>query len=101
MNYHYEINPRSIEVGGGWQVRLLEGDEEIGGGVFPSKEGNEAAGIAWWNGLKELEREWWLRHHAHHYKDVTTAASAYAAYLRLQAYEEAEDFAQEWLEHQS
>lgn len=35
MNYSYEINPRPVELGGGWRLRLLEGDVEVGGGVFP------------------------------------------------------------------
>lgn len=35
MNYSYEINPRPVELGGGWQLRLLENGVEVGGGVFP------------------------------------------------------------------
>jgi len=35
MNYTYEITPRPAELGGGWRLRLLEDDEEVGGGVFP------------------------------------------------------------------
>ena len=31
----YEILPRPVELGGGWRLRLLEGDIEVGGGVFP------------------------------------------------------------------
>lgn len=34
-DYSYEITPRPPELGGGWQLRLLEGDQEVGGGVFP------------------------------------------------------------------
>lgn len=100
MNYHYEINPRPAELGGGWQVRLLQGDEEVGGGVFPLREAAEADGMAWWNRLREAERAWWLEHHAQHYKDTSTAAAAFAAYLRMEAYEEAQDFAAQWLERQ-
>ena len=38
MNYSYEILPRPAELGGGWRLRLLEGDVEVGGGVFPPSE---------------------------------------------------------------
>lgn len=37
-NYRYEIEPRSAELGGGWRMRLLDGDLEVGGGVFPLAE---------------------------------------------------------------
>ncbi len=43
MTYSYEINPRPGEMGGGWRLRLLEGDEDVGGGVFPPVEGIEDA----------------------------------------------------------
>ena len=36
--YTYKILPRPIELGGGWRLRLLEGDVEVGGGVFPPSE---------------------------------------------------------------
>ena len=85
--YRYEIMPRPASVGGGWQLRLLEDDVEIGGGVFPAstdevdraaaydsalaeaeawlaprelRTPDEAAGIAWWNRLTEAERAQWL-----------------------------------------
>jgi len=35
-DYTYEINPRPVELGGGWNLRLLEDGEEVGGGVFPA-----------------------------------------------------------------
>lgn len=43
MDYSYEINPRSVDVGGGWRLRLLENGEEVGGGVFPPVDGIEDA----------------------------------------------------------
>lgn len=55
MAYTYEINPRPAALGGGWQVRLLDEGEEVGGGVFPVVF-EEVAGIAWWNGLNNAER---------------------------------------------
>lgn len=36
--YTYEILPRPVELGGGWRLRLQEGDVEVGGGVFPPSE---------------------------------------------------------------
>lgn len=33
--YGYEIAPRDSALGGGYQLRLLKGGEEVGGGVFP------------------------------------------------------------------
>ena len=31
----YQIDPRPSELGGGWSLKLFEGAEEMGGGVFP------------------------------------------------------------------
>lgn len=33
--FSYHINPRSDNVGGGYQLKLLEDGQEVGGGVFP------------------------------------------------------------------
>ncbi|MFQ1820428.1 hypothetical protein ACK37D_19930 [Aeromonas veronii] len=33
--YDYQITPRTLDLGGGWNLRLLENGEEVGGGVFP------------------------------------------------------------------
>lgn len=41
MRYSYEIIPRPAELGGGWRLRLLNGDQEEGGGVFPPEKGYE------------------------------------------------------------
>lgn len=35
IEYNYRIDPRPADLGGGWRLRLLEGGEEVGGGVFP------------------------------------------------------------------
>ncbi len=43
MDYSYEINPRPVELGGGWRLRLLEDSVEVGGGVFPPVEGIDDA----------------------------------------------------------
>ena len=51
MEYTYTITPRSEAAGGGWNLRLLEDGEEVGGGVFPPVEGiedpEEAAQVAY------------------------------------------------------
>lgn len=39
MQYKYQITPRADALGGGWQLRLLDDGEEVGGGVFPPVEG--------------------------------------------------------------
>lgn len=33
--HRFEIEPRPINLGGGWRLRLLEDDTEVGGGVYP------------------------------------------------------------------
>jgi hypothetical protein len=43
MQFSYKINPRPVELGGGWRLRLLEDGQEVGGGVFPPVEGIEDA----------------------------------------------------------
>ncbi len=42
-NYRYEIEPRSAELGGGWRLRLVEGEIEVGGGVFPADPADKLA----------------------------------------------------------
>lgn len=37
-DYRYEIEARDSALGGGWRLRLMEDDEEVGGGVFPLAE---------------------------------------------------------------
>jgi hypothetical protein len=39
--YSYHIDPRPANLGGGYQLRFIENDEEIGGGVFPFAAYNE------------------------------------------------------------
>lgn len=40
--YGYTIDPRPAALGGGWRLRLLENGEEIGGGVFPPLDIDDA-----------------------------------------------------------
>lgn len=41
--YAYSITSRPDALGGGWQLRLLDDGEEVGGGVFPPVEGIDDA----------------------------------------------------------
>lgn len=91
--YGYEINPRPAHLGGGWRLRLLEDDVEVGGGVFPADPDHEPeAGVAWWNALTEAERGRWLAK-AQSAKPV----DAWAAYLADEAHEDALAQAEDWL----
>lgn len=60
--YSYRIDPRRAELGGGWRLRLLEGGEEVGGGIFPPDEGIEDAEAALSNSYADAldEGEVWL-----------------------------------------
>lgn len=47
--HSYQIDPRPADLGGGWRLRLLEGEQEVGGGVFPLSEyaeGRKLSGAA-------------------------------------------------------
>lgn len=56
--YAYEINPRPA---GGWCLRLLEDDQEVGGGAFPPVGGHqdetEALDVAY-SDAQEVAEEW-------------------------------------------
>ena len=41
--YAFQIDPRPADKGGGWRLRLLEDNEEVGGGVFPADETSSEA----------------------------------------------------------
>ena len=82
MAYTYEINPRPAALGGGWQVRLLDEGEEVGGKCIP-------CGVQGSGRHRLVERIKQCR--------ADTAANAYVAYLRAQTYSDAEKTAAEWL----
>lgn len=93
MKYSYEITPRSVELNGGWRLRLLEDGEEVGGGVFPVKQADSHQSMAWWNAMTEDERSYWL--------EITGAArpaNAYDAFLLADSHSEAESEAYAWLD---
>jgi len=66
MKYSYEINPRPAELGGGWRLRLLEYEQEVGGGVFPAVEGikNAAEALQAAHDDAEAEAYDWLDSHS-------------------------------------
>jgi hypothetical protein len=94
-NYSYQIEPRSVELGGGWRLRLLEDDIEAGGGVFPVVD-EPNAGMTWWNECSEQERSHWLMMAAS--ARPADAYHAYHAYQLAEAYADAESTAYEWLD---
>jgi hypothetical protein len=81
MAYTYEINSRPAVLGGGWQVGLLDEGEEVGRCIPCSVRGSGRHRL--------VERIKQCR--------AGTAASAYVAYLRAQAYSDAEETAAKWL----
>lgn len=99
MSYSYEIIPRPVELGGGWRLRLLEGSEEMGGGVFPidQEQAEPQKGMDWWNSLQEADRAWWLEQTVERGAQGT-AAEAYLSYLLIEAHLDAEATAQEWID---
>jgi hypothetical protein len=57
MPFSYEITLRPVELGGGWQLRLLEDGLEVGGGVFPPVQEYKDAQDALEAALDDAERE--------------------------------------------
>jgi len=92
MRYSYEIAPRPAELGGGWKLRLLDGGEEMGGGVFPVAD-DPQTGIIWWNECSEQERAHWLMMAA-----SARPTDAYHAFMLAETYADAEATANEWLD---
>lgn len=93
MSYSYKITPHPVELGGGWKLRLLENEEEMGGGVFPVDDSDPDAGMRWWNECSEQERAHWLTMSA-----SARPADAYHAFMLAEAYANAESTAYEWLD---
>jgi hypothetical protein len=93
MSYSYEIKPCPIELGGGWNLTLLQDGEEAGGGVFPVLENDPQAGMDWWKGRSEQKRAHWLMMAA-----SARSADAYHAFMLAEAYADAKSTAYEWLD---
>ena len=92
MKYSYEILPRPVELGGGWRLRMLEDDQEVGGGVFPVADDADA-GANWWSACSEQERGHWLA-----VAKSAVPAEAWAAYQLAEAHADAEETAYDWLD---
>ncbi len=92
MSCSYEINPRPVELGGGWKLTLLQDGQEAGGGVFPILQENPQTGMDWWNNLAEAQRAHWLMMAA-----SAMPAAARHAYLLAEAYNDAQDEAEAWM----
>ena len=92
MRYSYEIRLRPVELGAGWKLTLLEDGQDVGGGVFPVRPEDAHAGMDWWNGLTEEKRAHWLMMAA-----SAMPAAARHAYLLAQAYNDAQDDADDWM----
>jgi hypothetical protein len=89
----YEIVPCPAEMGGGWRLRLLENDNEVGGRVFPVDTSIPALGVEWWNGVSQSERAYWTNA-----ASSAVPADAWRACLLAEAYASAESEAYDWLD---
>lgn len=89
----YEIVASPVDLGGGWRLRLLEDDKEVGGRVFPIATDNPSQGIKWWNEIQESERAYWCRA-----AGSAVPADAWRACLLARAYASAEIEACDWLD---
>jgi len=92
MKRTYEIQPRPVNIGGGWKLTLLEDGQEAGGGTFPVPEEDPCQGMTWWNALTEERRAHWLLMSA-----SAMPAAARHAYLLAQAYNEAFEEGESWV----
>ena len=93
MRYTYTLTPRPDELGGGWRLRLLEDDVEVGGGVFPLAWADEPQqGVTWWNEMSEEFRAHWLA-----VAGSAVPADAWRAYLTEEAQGDAVEEGENWL----
>ena len=90
--YRYQIDPRPESLGGGWKLKLYEDEVEVGGGVFPTGDDDDLAGMAWFNELSEAERLYWLNA-----SGSAVAAEARGAFLRDEAFQDAQKEAEDWV----
>lgn len=91
MKRSYEIQPRPDDLGGGWNLKLIEDGQAAGGGVFPVKKDAAHEGMEWWNALPEARRAHWLMMAA-----SAMPAAARHAYLLAEAYNDAFDEGELW-----
>lgn len=93
IRYSYMIEPRPDEVGGGWSLRLFDGEEEVGGGVFPLPAVTADDVRAWWTELGEVGRAYW--HGMAHSPDPF---KVHRTYLLAETHADAEAAGNSWAE---
>jgi len=92
MAYTYEINPRPAALGGGWAGTAAGRGRGSGGRCIPcGVRGSGRHRLV--ERIKRCRAARWLQQS----EGLGTAANAYVAYLRAQAYSDAEETAAEWL----
>ena len=72
-------------------MKLYEGNQEAGGGMYPVQEDSTHAGTEWWNGLPETRRGHWLMMAA-----SAMPSAARHAYLLADAYNDAMGAGESW-----
>jgi hypothetical protein len=87
----YKIHPRPADLGGGWNLKLYEDDQEAGSGVYLAREEDSHVGGEWWNGLPDTQQWHWLMMAA-----SSMPAAARNAYLLAEAYNDAMDEGESW-----
>jgi hypothetical protein len=90
--YSYEIKARARELGGGWQLQLLEDGQEVGGGVFPVPPPDPQEVITWWNRITPKERGRWVL-----VAGSAVPDDAWQAWRDAEAYTDAEAEANDWI----
>jgi hypothetical protein len=88
----YQITPRDVTLGDGWNLKLFEDEQPAGGGVFPVPNEESSMGMNWWNSLTEDARAHWLMMAA-----SAIPAAARHAFLLAETYEEAQAQGDDWI----
>lgn len=96
MGHTFRITPRPDAIGGGWDLKLLEDDEEAGGGVFPIDLSDPQKGIDWWNSVSETERTLWLAE-----AKSARPADAWRAWMTAEAHNDAHSEGLDWVNSHS
>ena len=98
MRYSFIIVPRLPALGGGWNLRLLDGETEVGGGAFPIQF-DAAAAADWWRKRDGNDLKWWLERTVER-GAASTTDGAYTTFLLDEACADAdaEATAYDWLD---
>lgn len=87
----YKIHARPRNLGGGWNLKLYEDNQEADCAAYPVQQEDPHVGIEWWNGLHETRRAHWLMVAA-----SAKPAAARHAYLLVEAYNDAKGKGESW-----